>query len=151
MLSTPTWIVKLLEAEDFRCPHCNAAFKPECIKACGIRTSFRKTTDQVLYIEYHCPACRKQPTALEMSEITFADFAHSILCEIPAGAADAIQRGKHAAEVEDLRVMRARAQQSLTPISKQEVVSVKNLLRQCKSHVEFLLAIGMSPDEVESD
>tara|TARA_Y100000310_G_scaffold276926_1_gene294431 strand:- start:2456 stop:2929 length:474 start_codon:yes stop_codon:yes gene_type:complete len=145
MLNTPKWIIDMLEAETFKCPHCGKPFNPAFIQACGLRMSFRKGEGQVLYVEYHCQRCKKQPSLLELYNLEFDQFARQIL-EIDEE--NMITRKKDFFK-HDKKDKRKKKSSRKSKITQAEIDSVKKLLKESPTHIDFLTSLGMSPEDIE--
>jgi len=151
MLNTPKWIINCLQSDGFCCPHCKTRFNPNDIKACGIRLSFRNEKKHVVYVEYHCSECEKQPTLLELYDMEFEEFAYSVFDDeshdtegsgyIEKFSSDA-KKGKKERPNKIPRKTRA------SKISNKEVKDMKKILNQSDSHYDFLMALGMSPEDL---
>jgi len=150
MLDTPGWIIELLDEDGFKCPHCKADFDPGDIRACGVRLSFRDEKKQVLYVEYHCSQCAKRtrakrpPTLLEIWDMSFEDFAFSIIDtdEAPEEEEKPVKKqGKR-------KKIPKRRRKQKSKISDEEVAGLKKLLNTSESHEDFMIGLGMTRAEL---
>ena len=148
MLNTPNWIIEILRSDKFVCAHCKAPFRPTDIKACGLRVSFRSDDKQVVFVEYHCSRCKKQPTLLELQNLSFEEFAESILDDDDGIDRDAGEDEGDSTEEqkERRRIVRPTSKSKIT---QREIDSFKKTLHQSKTYDEFLTALGMEPEEFE--
>jgi len=158
-LNTPQWIIDLLSSDGFSCPHCEASFSPKYIKACGVRMSFRNEKNQVLYVEYHCGACKKQPTLLELYDLDFAEFAFMILEDVDMDKMQAIKEKSNRikppsdASAKGKAKNKAKRKKSAPPqskISQRDIEKARKFLDSCQYHVDFLDALGVHPKEIEN-
>ncbi len=152
MLDTPKWIVDLLQNDNFACPHCKAQFKAEYVKACGVRLSFRDSSKQVLYVEYHCGDCKQQPTLLELYDLTFDEFAFMVLEDTDDKEMEALrEKSDHIRKAHSGDSKRARkkkkhplSRKNKSRISQKDVDDVRKFLNRCKFHQDFLDVLGVS-------
>jgi len=153
MLNTPKWIVDLLANDNFACPHCKNQFKPEYIKACGVRLSFRNASKQVLYVEYHCADCEQQPTLLELYDLGFDEFAFMVLEDIENDEMENLQersnqiRSAHGggkAQKRKKDAQKKNVQKHRSKISQKDVDNARAFLDKCEYHNDFLDVLGIS-------
>tara|TARA_Y100000034_G_C6880091_1_gene403146 strand:+ start:542 stop:1024 length:483 start_codon:yes stop_codon:yes gene_type:complete len=147
MLNLPAWIIDILKTDKFTCPHCKSAFNPNDIRACGVRLSFRNIKKHVLYVEYHCSKCSKRagkrpPTLLEIQEMSFEEFAFSIIDD-PSDEEETYDK-KQKKQKKPGRKLRSRSK-----ITDQEIAGVRKLLERSDSHYDFLVGLGMTPKELQ--
>lgn len=155
ILDTPKWIIDLLQNDNFACPHCKNKFKAEYVKACGVRLSFRDSSKQVLYVEYHCGYCKQQPTLLELYDLGFDEFAFMVLEDTDNKEMEALQeksnhiRKSHGAKRAQKKKKHPMQRKNKSRISQKDVESARRFLNECQSHEDFLDVLGVSAKNIK--
>jgi len=152
-LEFPMWfdeVLKLLE-----CPQCHSPIKKGNIVAQGIRKSPKGNKSDAddsstsYFIEHHCPKC-KQAAVLYIVEKSMQEFVaemSDVYSGIAASAKDDVKDEKDGKDEPKKEVKPAPPKKS--KISDDEFLEVKQLLKNCSTHHEFLINIGMTQEQLD--
>ena len=149
MKEIPRWIIKVVEMEKLVCRACSREFGEEDLMSIGIQESSKPPHEDTLCIGMFCPKC-KELIIFELKEMGLVDFAFEILDQ---ETNNKIQKRKASPSRilkkigVDEGVKRKKARSSKITLKEQKD-SVK-FLQKIKTHEEFLLAMGMLPDEIK--
>jgi hypothetical protein len=136
-IEIPKWAEKLLL--DQQCPTCHRPFKLDDVCASGNR---RKNGEAYYFYEVECARC-KNP-AMSLVTTRPCDSAQLAVYLQPL-----VEQMLDGASAETFESSDPSPPKPLDRITDAEVKSLHELLRTCPSHIEFLLGIGMSEQDVK--
>lgn len=134
----PQWIVQSLNKEKIKCRKCQTLFKTNNIRALGIRHSVRNFDKESLFIEFNCKNC-KELMIFEFVEMSLVDLSMEVLQEM-----NEVEDKKEIPIPDDIKKINIK-----TKITLKEKNDDIKFLKKVKSNEEFLMAMGLSPDEIE--
>ena len=147
MRDIPEWIIKMVEADDLYCNKCRKTLKVEHIISTGIHESSVEPYDDKFCVGMSCPEC-KDVTIFELKEMSLIEFAFEIL-----GKGSNLEKKKKKKkdilkEISGLQHSRKRIVNKKSKITKKEVNEVRRFLNNAKTNEDFLVAMGMSPEQI---
>ena len=150
MEDIPAWIIKVVEMEKLECRACKREFSIDDLMSIGIQESSKPPHKDTLCIGLFCSKC-KELIIFELKEMNLINFAFDIL-EQERG--DNIKRNrpkrKSSLFSKDKDVENYRKKNPIkSKITLKEVRESKKFLKNCKTHEEFMLALGMSLEEIK--
>jgi predicted nucleic-acid-binding Zn-ribbon protein len=153
MLEFPKWFEKALKV--IECPKCNRKIEKDHILAEGIRKSIMYEKETAFFIEYRCPKCDSHAT-IELTKMTVEDFVMEMVDRFSSEGEDLPLEEQSSQEdpYDDGEEAEKKKEIDKTPPKKSKISSVeydavKDMIKKCESHEEFLLNIGITPDEME--
>jgi len=171
MVNIPYWIIFSLQKEKIICNECGRIFIPNDIKAIGIRDSYRNKDKETIFVELICIKCRSM-TLYEIKNMKLIDFAIDILKQQndihDLGQQNNINDLEQQNDIHN-QLMRKSSDPNFCPntghcynlkktgsshrskskITLKELKEHAKFLDSIKTHEEFLIALGMSPEEIE--
>jgi hypothetical protein len=162
MKDTPRWVFKAIEDEKLKCHKCKTLFKGKSLVAVGIRKSFKGNGKEALFIELQCLKCEDM-TLFELQPMGLFDMSLSVLEEQENKLKEEMsKRGRDIESIEELSkeeleeaynkgrtAQKDEKRRRKSKITLSEIKEVSKFLNKCKSGEEFLIALGMSPEEIE--
>ena len=151
MQEIPEWIIKVIEVEKLICRSCKKEFTVENLISIGIQESSKVPNGDVLCIGLFCPNC-KELIIFEVKEMTLIDFAFYILDQ---ETSNKIRKKPKKTEKELPIILRSPKKNSHKSIKKskitlKEIEDIRKFLRpKDLKHEEFLIAMGMLPEEIK--
>jgi len=147
----PPWILAALKKEKLRCHKCNNLFTYNHLKALGIRDSFKNVNEQSLFIELICSKC-KEMTLFELQEMNLLDLSAEIIDGI--GTEEDIKEIKEGlasmSDSDDIKKEKIfPKKKKRSKITLKEINDHRRFLNGCKTHEEVMIAMGISPEEIE--
>lgn len=134
----PKWITQSLNKEKITCRKCQNLFTTNNIRALGIRHSIKNFEKESLFIEFNCKNC-KELMIFEFVEMSLVDLSMEVLQEM-----------NETEEENDISIKDNRKKIDIkTKITLKEKNDDIKFLKKVKSNEEFLMAMGLSPDEIE--
>jgi len=146
MKDLPNWIKKILDKDNLTCGVCNNLVTAKNLVSVGIQKSNKKPHNEVLCIGTICDSC-KEMTVFELNEMTLLDLAFEILEE--QSRVQDEKKGNSVGE-EIHNPVERNSKMTKSKITKTEIKDSAEFLNSIKNHDEFLLALGMSLEEIES-
>lgn len=177
MFDIPRWIGRALKQEEVRCHECKMSFNIKNISAIGIRDSLendgnKKNNKECLFIELVCSRCSRM-TLFELKKMSLIEFTFDLLDE----QEKQVEENLHDVQKNDLslefnfditekmnnidysglfkgsnkgkkRPIRKRKKKK-SKITLLDIKEIKEFLKSIKYHEEFLVAIGLSPEEID--
>lgn len=135
-LDFPDWFYNALHM--LHCRKCKRDVELEFILALGIRKSIMDVNTTSFFIEYACPYCNAH-TTMELSPMTMEDLVMEMMDKY-ANEEDDDDEGGIAEMSESV---------SGSKISKNEFVNAIEMIRDCETHYDFMLQIGMTEDQID--
>lgn len=150
MKDVPEWITRIIETEDLYCNKCKDLFKRNNLISVGIQQSSMEPHDDKLCVGMFCSVCR-EITIFELKDMSLVEFAFEIL-EKETEPRDNRKPSSKMMEqniFSDIRGRKKRKSVSnKSKITKKDLNEAVRFLRNIKTHEEFLVAMGMSPEQI---
>lgn len=168
----PNWIIDYLDKGKLECLQCKHPFSSKSISAVGIRDSLNQKSKhkEFLYVECFCKECN-EVTIFELNAMGLVDLAFEILDDVD-DETNPDEEMFNEEDIRDIEQTLSRLDEKLelldeidresqskiknnnkkaTCINKQEIQETKDFLysSNCATHDDFLLAMGMRPEEIE--
>lgn len=150
MQEIPKWIIKVIEIEQLSCRNCNKNFDVNNLMSISIQESSRSPHKDYLCIGLYCKIC-KELLLFELKEMTLIDFAFEILDQETSNKIKKQSKDDIPAllsESSKKKIKKVVSKKS--KITRKEIDDIKKFLKpKDLSHEEFLIALGMLPEEIE--
>lgn len=151
MKDVPEWITKLVDTESLRCNKCKDRLGKGHLISVGIQSSSIKPHDDTLCIGLYCNVC-KEITIFELKEMSLIEFAFEIL-ERETEPKKTMKKEDKSIKRNVIREMggvggKRRLKASKSKITRKEINESIRFLKNVKTHEEFLVAMGMSPEQI---
>ena len=143
-LEFPAWFDAAFPS--LECPKCKSSLKREGIVAEGIRRnkkSKRGKIDTSFYIEYNCDGCNGT-SIMTFTQMSMKKFVHDL--------ADKFKSDEDSYDFSDNNLEEkgtGKKEMIKSKISKTEFDDAIKFLYACKTHEEFMMGIGVTPEEIE--
>ena len=146
MRDLPNWIKKVLNNDDLTCGACNKPVSLKDLFSVGIQKGSKKPYKEVLAIGLICKDC-KEMTIFELNDMTLLDLAFEILEE-----QSKYQDNKNREDLDkEMGIEQENKLQKIrSKITSKEIKKSVALLNELKTHDDFLFALGMSWEEIDS-
>jgi hypothetical protein len=146
MQEVPKWVYKLIDVEDLKCRQCKKEFKSDNLMSISIQESSQPPHKDFLCIGLFCPNC-KELMIFELKEMSLVDFAFDIVDQETSNNIKKTKNDKPAFSKKSSKSCKKRNKSKITI---KEVNEMKKFLKQDLTHDQFLIAMGMSPSDIES-
>jgi len=151
MNEVPKWVIKLISSEKLTCNECELLFKTEQLMSIGVQESTQGKHNDVMCIGMFCPKC-KELTIFELKDMSLVEFAFEILDQnsmVDSMTDDIVSENKKSSldpgPKNNNKIKRKKSKITAKEIDDiRKYLKPKNLL-----HEDFLIAMGMSVEEVE--
>ncbi len=143
MKNIPKWVVKTMRIENFSCNECNKSLKEKDVIAVGVRNSHKDRKYESFFIEIMCSKC-DEIIILELKDMSLVDLSLEILSEQSEIEIRREERG----EMEESNVNKKRVK-TKSKITQKEIKEVSKFLKSIDSHDDFLISLGMTPEEID--
>ena len=156
MKDLPSWIEKILNSDNLTCGRCDKNFSRKELISVGIQKSSRKPHKEILFIGIACDECGEM-TIFELQEMSLLNLAFEIIEEQAEEYTDKRKR-----ELDnEIKSTRKRPEQQnkqnnhqqqkiiRSKITRKEIKDDVRILNNLKYHEDFLVALGMSLDDIE--
>lgn len=150
MKNIPKWVIKIVETNDLSCNKCKKVMKTDHLISIGVQVSAVEPHCDKLCIGLNCPDCREM-TIFELKEMSLIEFAFELLdkeTEHKKVEKNSIQKRDILKELAGEKQPRRRSSKQKSKITKKEVNEVVRFLKATKTHEEFLVAMGLSPEQI---
>ena len=153
MQEIPNWIIKVIDMEKIRCKNCDKQFSADNLMSISIQESSKPPHKDYLCIGLYCNKC-KELMIFELKEISLVEFAFEILDQetsdkIQKKSKNNIPAFKDSDRVSEKKRATRKKRIKKSSITKREITEVRKFLRQDGlTHEEFLVALGMLPEEI---
>jgi hypothetical protein len=148
MQEIPNWIIKVVEMEKLRCKTCDARFHGDNLMSISIQESSRSPHKDYLCIGLYCGEC-KELMLFELKEMSLVEFAFEILDQETSDKIRKKSKDDVPAIAKKEKKTRKRKRKKGN-ITRKEVAEARKFLEsEDLSHEEFLIALGMLPEEIK--
>ena len=154
MKEIPKWIIKVIEKEDLVCGKCKIQFTIENLMSIGIHESTRSPHLDTLCIGMMCSECNEL-IIFEIKEMSLIDFAFEMLDKETSNKVEKKTKKDTVRDIiDDLEKgqikRRKKKRVKKSNITLEEVKEVRKFLEtKDLSHEDFLMALGMLPEEID--
>lgn len=151
MKDIPKWITDIVETDSLRCNKCKDRIGVDCLISIGIQESSVDPHNDKLSIGMYCSDCR-EITVFEIKEMSLVEFAFEILEREtkPRKSGKVLKKATIRRDVlEELSGGKKRETPPRSKITKKELNESIRFLKNVKTHEEFLIAMGMSPGQID--
>tara|TARA_Y100000310_G_scaffold57488_2_gene52694 strand:+ start:27195 stop:27749 length:555 start_codon:yes stop_codon:yes gene_type:complete len=168
MRDIPQWILKTLKDDKLLCRKCEDSMNAKNIRACGIRRSYKNAKKEVLFLEIWCLTC-EELAIYEIEDMSLIEFSFEIIEEMERQSEDEhmdAEIDKHMSKKDDFLFSdteerpprlkkenlpnKKKKRSKITQKEIKDVVTFLNNSGKTRYHDEFLIELGMSPDEIDS-
>ena len=148
MKDLPSWVKEVLDNKNLSCGKCNKVFALKDLCSVGIERSSKNKEKNVLFLGIICENCG-ETTNFQLQEMTLLDLAFEVLEEQSKEQTD---KTKKELDAEMGIKKRQKVKRNVrSKITLKEIKDHADFLKTVKTHDEFLLALGMSLDEIEEN
>lgn len=150
MKNIPEWVIKIVETNDLLCNRCKKTLKTKHLISIGIQESSVEPSNDKLCIGLNCPDCREM-TIFELKDMSLIEFAFELLdkeTEHKTNGNKVIKKRDVLKELASEKQPRRRSASKKSKITKKEVNEVVRFLKNTTSHEDFLVAMGLSPEQI---
>ena len=155
MKDLPSWIRKILTSDNLTCGRCDKTFSHKELISVGIQKSSRRPHKEILFIGIACDKCGEM-TIFELQEMGLLNLAFEIIEE---QTEEYTNKKKRELDNEINNSTRKRPEQPNNQQNQQKIIRSKitrkeikedvRILNNIKYHEDFLVALGMSLDDIE--
>jgi len=137
-LDLPDWFFDALPR--LHCRKCKEGVDVDHVLASGIRKSVVDIDTTAFFIEYKCPYC-KTHTTMELSPMTMEELVMEMFDKYTnLGIMEQDESGSIAEQERPT---------CSSKISKLELANAVTMVRECETHHDFMLQIGMTEDQIK--
>jgi len=153
MQEIPKWIIKVIDNEKIGCKNCKKDFHANNLMSISVQESSKPPHKDYLCIGLYCREC-KELMIFELKEMSLVEFAFEILDQetsdkIKKKSKDDSPAYNNNSE-DTIPKKRVARKSKKSNITKKEVDEAKNFLSpEDLPHEEFLIALGMLPEEIK--
>jgi len=148
MRDVPEWITRIIKTEDLYCNKCKDLFNLDNLISVGIQQSSMEPHDDKLCVGMFCAACR-EITIFELKDMSLVEFAFEILEKETEPRDDKKSSNKIMKQSSNIEGgKRRRLVSNKSKITKKDLNEAVRFLKNIKTHEEFLVAMGMSPEQI---
>ena len=149
MKEVPKWIFKLIDVEGLRCRGCDKVFISPDLMSISIQESSQPPHKDFLCIGLYCHDC-EELMIFEIKEMSLVEFAFDI---VDQGTSFKIKRKQGIESNEDIDAifdsLNQKKRREKSKITLREINEIKKFLKPKNlKHVDLLIAMGMSPNEI---
>ena len=150
MQEIPNWIIKVIEMEKLQCKKCKKKFEVENLMSIAIQESGRPPHKDYLCIGLFCQQC-KELIIFELKEMNLIELAFEILDQKTSNKISDKSKDDSSSILDNSeKKKKKRVKNQKSRITIQEVEEVRNFLKpENLLHEEFLMALGMMPEEIK--
>ena len=149
MQEVPNWIFKVIEMEKLKCRECKSLFTSKNLMSISIQESSQPPHKDFLCIGLFCRDCREL-MIFELKEMSLVDFAFDIVDQETSNKIKKKDDEEVPAILNNSKKKIGKKRRKRSRITNKEVNEIKKFLKpKDLTHDEFLIAMGMSPDEIE--
>ena len=147
MEEIPAWIIKVVEIEELGCRTCGKRFTVDNLMSIGIQESSKPPHKDTLCIGLFCSKC-KELIIFELKEMSLLHFAFDILEQETDNPIRKKNSGKRHFPVSNKKERPKRKKVRRSKITLKELKESVKFLKEVETHEEFMLAMGMSLEEL---
>ncbi len=169
MKDLPSWIRKILNSDNLTCGRCDKIFSRKELISVGIQKSSRKPHKEILFIGIACDICGEM-TIFELQEMSLLNLAFEIIEEQTEEFTNKKKReldnemsnnsirkrpgqpsnNQQQSNRQNNQQNQQNQQKIITSkITRKEIKEDVKILNNIKYHEDFLVALGMSLDDIE--
>ena len=148
MKEVPNWIYKVIEMEDLGCRVCKKEFTEDNLMSISIQESSQPPHKDFLCIGLFCPDC-KELMIFELKEMSLVDFAFDIVDQETSNKIKKSSDGSPAFSKKTNKKTEKSKKVKKSKITLKEINDIKSFLKKDLTHDQFLIAMGMSPQEIK--
>ena len=162
MKDLPSWIRKILTSDNLTCGRCDKIFNHKELISVGIQKSSRRPHKEILFIGIACDKCGEM-TIFELQEMGLLNLAFEIIEEQTEEYTNKKKReldkeinstrkrpGQQDRQNNQQNNNNQQHQQIIrSKITRKEIKEDIRILNNIKYHEDFLVALGMSLDDIE--
>jgi len=146
MQEVPKWIFKLIDVEDLKCRGCGRVFVSHDLMSIAIQESSQPPHKDFLCIGLFCDKCNEL-MIFELKEMSLVEFAFDIVDQETSQKIKK-KRKKDIPAMSDMPIRKKRRKKS--KITLREINEIKKFLKPKNlTNVDILIAMGMSPNEID--
>jgi hypothetical protein len=146
MQEIPNWIIDIINTENITCRNCKVRFNVNNLMSIGIQESNSHPHNDMLCIGMFCSKCR-EIIIFELKEKTLIGFAFDI---IDQEAGDSIYKKDIKKKIKNKSSNNRKPIIKKSKITLKEINEIKRFLKSKDlKHEDFLIALGMLPEEIE--
>ena len=156
MKDTPQWIYDLIKKEKLTCSKCKLIFTVKDLISVGVQASTNDPYHETLSIGLLCKKC-KEMTVFELKEMSLIELAFEIIDDEAENNIRQKEEDLDKELEEESFDQKPRPKKksrnkraSRSKITIREIKEVSNFLKGCKTHDDFLMAMGFTPGEINS-
>ncbi len=151
MKDIPKWVTDIVETDSLRCNKCKDRIGVDCLISIGVQESSVEPHNDKLCIGMYCSDC-KEITVFELKEMSLVEFAFEILERETKPRKGGKVLKKITAKRDVLKELSGGKKRKIAPkskITKREISEIVRFLKNAETHEEVLVAMGMSPEQIE--
>jgi len=148
MKNIPEWVIKIVQTNDLSCNKCKRIMAVKNLISIGIQESAQDPHNDKLCIGLNCYKC-KEITIFELKEMSLLDFAFELLDKETESNKKSVPTRDVLKELSGDQSSKRRSSVNMkSKITKKEVNEVVRFLNSTKNHEDFLVAMGLSPEQI---
>lgn len=149
MEDIPGWIIKVIKREKLICRGCKTKFEATDLMSIGIQKSGTSPHKDYLCIGLYCSKC-KELIIFEIKEMSLVNFAFEILDQETTESKKVKKDDTgEIFDILDKPKKQKKKKIKKSKITKKEIDDIRDFLKpKDLKHEEFLMALGMSPEEI---
>lgn len=156
MNDVPLSIKRILEKEKFKCSSCGNFFTIQDLNTIGIKESSLKPHNDSLVLGLFCKKCREL-MLFEVAEMGLMDLAFEVLENETNDQVKQKEKDLDEELLEDPKEeepkknnrKKGATEEGKSKITLQELKRAEEFLKTNKFHEDFLIVLGMTPEEIE--
>jgi len=150
MKDIPGWVIKVIETNDLNCNKCKKILSVDRLISIGVQESAIAPHTDKLCIGLNCLKC-KEMTIFEIKDMSLIEFAFELL-DKETETEKPKKKSKSRDVLKELSSekssSRRKSKNMKSKITKREVNEVARFLKNANTHEDFLVAMGMSPEQI---
>ena len=152
MNNVPKWIIKVIETGKLHCSECRKTLEVKSLISVGIQKGSEEPYSDRLCVGLNCSSCMKM-TVFELKDMSLLEFAFEFLDketepELKKKSDSKSNKKDIFDELSGGKTTRKKSLVKKSKITKREVTDIAKFLKNTKTHEEFLVAMGMSPEQI---
>lgn len=152
MQNIPRWLQAALKTTKLKCHKCDKIFNCNHLRAIGVRDSYQKKDVETLFVELMCLNCSEM-TLFELKDMTLIELSYEIMDDLEIPPEDVVKREKmDLGEELDHKITKGhfmKKKRKRSKITLKEIKESAKFLENVDTHEEFLIAIGLSPEDID--
>ena len=154
MKDVPGWVIKIIKSDNLYCNKCRKTLGVDNLISIGIQESSIEPHNDKLCMGLNCDEC-KEMTIFEIREMSLIEFAFELLDkETEDNKKPETKKSPSRDVLKELsgsktdKPSRRKSVDKKSKITEKEVKEVEKFLKTAKTHEDFLVAMGMSPEQI---